>query len=202
MNDTIIHWFVDVQIRRAFIGGVRDGVINGTRTTWDNDLDPLYWLNGVKVATSGPNGLWKTANPDNQLGIEGCMEIFVGLFNDLECRFAIPFICENVLNWCVRVFERCRGEWVIRNSVVIATKHEILSSPVEHVYYWSHIKCLVMRAVDSNGHKLFRKDNFFVNEIGPQNLNKIRCFDSCFRNDIVFKKYRTSDLLYLRPTLS
>lgn len=79
------------------IGGVRDGVVNGTRTRWDNDRDPLYWLNGVKVPTSGPDNHWHSGLPDNSNQNEGCMELSGG-WNDINCDIDKYFICEKLPN--------------------------------------------------------------------------------------------------------
>lgn len=85
-------------MERAYIGGMREGVLNGTRTTWDKTLHPLYWLNGMKVATSGPDTYWISGNPDNFRGMEGCMEIYYRKWNDQACNYSFPFICEKVLD--------------------------------------------------------------------------------------------------------
>ncbi|XP_025113093.1 uncharacterized protein LOC112575436 [Pomacea canaliculata] len=89
---------LDTPITRAYIGGMRDGVVNGTRTNWNNTLDPLYWLNGVKIPTSGPDSYWALpdVNPSNSYGIEGCMEIIDRLWNDISCVNGQPFICEKI----------------------------------------------------------------------------------------------------------
>lgn len=87
----------DIQTSRPFIGAARDGALNGSRS-WNNSLHPLYWVNGVMVATSGPDALWRPGNPDNVNEEEGCMEIFDGEWNDAPCDYHNSFICEKVLN--------------------------------------------------------------------------------------------------------
>ncbi|XP_025113756.1 uncharacterized protein LOC112575868 [Pomacea canaliculata] len=86
------------KITRAFIGGMRDGAANGSRASWDKYRDPLYWLNGVQVAISGPDAYWDlpALNPSNDRNEEGCMEIFSGLWNDMVCNSGHPYICEKI----------------------------------------------------------------------------------------------------------
>lgn len=74
---------------------MREGALTGTRTTWDKTLHPLYWLDGNKVATSGPD--WDIGNPDNYDGIEGCLQVKRWKFNDLSCNSTQAFVCEKVL---------------------------------------------------------------------------------------------------------
>ncbi|XP_025113421.1 pulmonary surfactant-associated protein D-like [Pomacea canaliculata] len=88
-----------ISILRISIGGARDGAINGTRTTWNTTLHPLYWVNGLRMAFSGPDTFWWYGNPDNKNGTEGCLELYQGqLWNDGLCDTLKPFICEKLLN--------------------------------------------------------------------------------------------------------
>ncbi|XP_025113422.1 perlucin-like [Pomacea canaliculata] len=87
-----------ISVMRISIGGARDGAINGSRTTWSSALHPLYWVNGMKMAFSGPDTFWSSGNPDNFYGIEGCLELYWNFWNDGQCDLLKPFICEKVLN--------------------------------------------------------------------------------------------------------
>ncbi|XP_025113590.1 uncharacterized protein LOC112575782 [Pomacea canaliculata] len=48
-----------------YVGAVREGVIDGSRTSWSNNLHPLRWLNGQLVALTGPDSGWDTGYPSN-----------------------------------------------------------------------------------------------------------------------------------------
>ncbi|XP_025113423.1 uncharacterized protein LOC112575662 [Pomacea canaliculata] len=83
---------------RFYIGAMREGVLTDSRRTWNNALHPLYWLNGVQVALSEPDSDWSTGNPDNELAMEGCLEIRNWKYNDIPCGLSKQFICEKELN--------------------------------------------------------------------------------------------------------
>ncbi|XP_025113425.1 uncharacterized protein LOC112575664 [Pomacea canaliculata] len=87
----------NITISAPFLGAAREGVLDGSRTTWDNILHPLYWLNGVKVATSGPDSNWYGKNPDNGNGVEACLNIYLSKWNDVSCGVYRGFFCEKVL---------------------------------------------------------------------------------------------------------
>ncbi|XP_025113158.1 uncharacterized protein LOC112575477 [Pomacea canaliculata] len=77
-----------------FIGGVRPGVVDGTRSQWSALTDPLTWLTGALVSINGPDTFWASENPSNSMGTEGCMELNSGTWNDLSCNHTRAFICE------------------------------------------------------------------------------------------------------------
>lgn len=91
-----LHILITGFISKTYIGGAREGAVNGSMISWDNDLYPMYWLNGARVATSGQENYWTGGNPSNTKREEGCMELDSEGWNDLPCSYNRPFICEKL----------------------------------------------------------------------------------------------------------
>ncbi|XP_025113402.1 uncharacterized protein LOC112575642 [Pomacea canaliculata] len=79
-----------------YVGAVREGAVNGSRTLWTSDY-LLYWLNGKLVATDGPDSGWGLGHPSNSFGKEGCMVQLRNQWNDVSCDTNCSFVCEKVI---------------------------------------------------------------------------------------------------------